>query len=465
MSKQKKITPPVSEEDDAQVQHLLGQFHEIANKLHTSISQSHAQAALSEINSLSEAAQVALLKALPKEHSTDAADVLIAVNDLSPIKSVRKEARRSLIRLEGARIYPRWQPPIDRTPAISTVQAEVDNATTPFIDLFEELEEEKYPVDIVDDFLDAWSEGNYGSAYDLLASDSDLREGLSREEWIERRTSWAEEARPDNFIPYFTRERTSGEAESQSSLPSPGDEAVDRQEVEASWSLELLDTPLTRMIKEIPLATAVYKETETHWYWTSYVLVREQNEWRIQSMKDEGTNAQSLPLEELQRRIEQLDKKLKEKTQEEPEETDLGEIEDWGDYLMEPFEIAAEVLHYDDALIAQEPGNSDNYELASNHAEAAEEFERACVYLEQMAQRFPERRAAALQKLALTQVNLSEQYYEFGEDERGDTFLTLTLANLRESLKVENTLLGHLTLANLLFQRPEPLVPPASPAE
>src|SRR5260370_13779847 len=59
---------------------------------------------------------MALLKELSKEHENDAADVLIAVNELSPIKNVRKEARRSLIRLEELRVYPQWQPPIARTP-------------------------------------------------------------------------------------------------------------------------------------------------------------------------------------------------------------------------------------------------------------------------------------------------------------------------------------------------------------
>ena len=77
---------------------------------------------MAEINTLSESAQLALLKELSKEYQVDAADVLTALNELSPLKSVRKEARRSLIRLEGTKIYPRWKPPIDRTPALNVIQ-------------------------------------------------------------------------------------------------------------------------------------------------------------------------------------------------------------------------------------------------------------------------------------------------------------------------------------------------------
>src|SRR5260221_11563070 len=59
---------------------------------------------------------MALLKGRSKEHDADAADVLRAINELSPIKAIRKEARRSLIRLQENLIYPKWSPPVE--PAI-----------------------------------------------------------------------------------------------------------------------------------------------------------------------------------------------------------------------------------------------------------------------------------------------------------------------------------------------------------
>ncbi len=97
MAKKKKASLPVSQEDNAQVQRIFEQYHQTANDLQTSVDQKQAETALAAINTMPEGAQIALLKALSKEHHTDAADVLAAINELSPIKSVRKEAHRSLI--------------------------------------------------------------------------------------------------------------------------------------------------------------------------------------------------------------------------------------------------------------------------------------------------------------------------------------------------------------------------------
>src|SRR6266700_2880827 len=108
----------ISLEDKSQAQHVLEGYHEIAENLHASTNQEQVEAALAEINNMPEGVQMALLKDLSKEHQTDAADVLIAINELSPTKSVRKEARRSLIGLQGVRVYPQWSPPIDRAPAV-----------------------------------------------------------------------------------------------------------------------------------------------------------------------------------------------------------------------------------------------------------------------------------------------------------------------------------------------------------
>src|SRR5260370_28157199 len=125
MAKIKKKTSqiPVSLEHSTQAQHILDGYHEIAGNLHASTNQEQAEAALAEIVTMPEGAQMALLKALSKEHHADAADVLIAINELSPTKSMRKEARRSLIGLQGVRIYPQWSPPIDRTPAVQVTSS------------------------------------------------------------------------------------------------------------------------------------------------------------------------------------------------------------------------------------------------------------------------------------------------------------------------------------------------------
>ena len=168
------------------------------------------------------------------------------------------------------------------------------------------------PSQVVTYFMDAWTDGDFDLAYNLLSADSSLREGLSEEEWIERRDEWFNEADPVKFKPNFLHER-----EPQKSgiwLPNPfsrGNSTPDKV-IEVGWSIELEDT--SENVPELPQATIVYQETGRHWYWTSYTLVQEEGGWRIQSMTDEGTNAKGLPGEELQRRIKEHNKRLEDIT-------------------------------------------------------------------------------------------------------------------------------------------------------
>src|SRR5260221_967349 len=126
MAKKKNKPVPVSQEDNIQAQQVLEHYHEVAQNLRLSTDQKQAESAMTEINNMPEGAQIALLKALSKEHHSDAADVLLAINELSPIKTVRKEARRSLIQLEGARIYPGWRPPIQQPLAVQVTDTLTD---------------------------------------------------------------------------------------------------------------------------------------------------------------------------------------------------------------------------------------------------------------------------------------------------------------------------------------------------
>jgi len=111
-----KKQTPVSQEDTLQAQQQFVEYHQIAQALRNSIEPAQAEAALAAISSMPEAAQMALLKALGKEHTIDSADVLLAVNTLAPLKEVRKEARRSLIQLEATKTYPQWTPPVAPAP-------------------------------------------------------------------------------------------------------------------------------------------------------------------------------------------------------------------------------------------------------------------------------------------------------------------------------------------------------------
>jgi len=107
----KKQTPATSQQvDNIQVEQQLAHYQDIAQALRSS-SYGDIEPVLEPIITLDEGTQVAFLKALSKEPTIDAADVLAAVNTFAPSKEARKEARRSLIRLQEVRIYPQWTPP------------------------------------------------------------------------------------------------------------------------------------------------------------------------------------------------------------------------------------------------------------------------------------------------------------------------------------------------------------------
>ena len=583
MAKKKTKQIPVSQEDSAQAQRVLEQYQQIANNLHTSTDQKQAEAALTEINNMSEGAQIALLKALSKESHTDAADVLVAINELSPVKGVRKEARRSLIQLEGARIYPEWSPPVDRTPVIQVASGpahfwkgmvtdsldvgevqllllfeqeddpkeirvlgflldfvydgvkdfftrieskrSVDNfiaqmsasmpdvktkdcslaqgrrllldalavnkrhGTVPYKDYrynlslvnqlvleapdlgedsedsidedIESVDEDSEdgpdlhdlsPQDVVVNFVESWVDGDYDLAYDLLSSDSLLREGLSRDEWIERRDDWADEANPGDLEPNFLHER-----EPQKSLlwlPNPfsASRSTTHKEVEAGWSIELDETSLSETLPELPQATAVYEETGRHWFWTNYTLVQDQGEWRIQSMTDEGKNAIGLPVEELQKRIKEHNKYLEEFVQKHaPTDADAQQ------QLETILWRLMQVVYYSDALIKKLPVDRSVYENAAARMLVFQQYERCIVYVEPLIQHFPEQRGVNLRRLAAIQIELSEKYFDEGDDERAERFQQLAEEALRESLAIEDSFEAHISMAELLIDMNERL--------
>lgn len=554
----------VSPETNEHIQHILDTIHSIAQYLHESNNEAQAKEALAEIDNLPAATQMALLKALSKQQETDAADVLLAINELSDDKIIRKEARRSLIRLEEAKIQPRWQPPVSRAPAISvgtphpprywkgfiTQSREegeiqvvlcwehgfeygearmltflldfweqglkdfiIEDSTKRNIDtriqqmktklpditladctlaegrrLIEEalevnkwrgttpheeyrhhlptvrqliLDAEEVGVDrgntfinpnlesdeLTATFIGAWALGDYGLTYDMLTADSSLKEGASRAEWIERHHAWASEAKPSLFELTFVREREVSKPAIWVPTAFGAGRSSTRKEIEVGWSLELHDTPLSGTLKEMPLGTAVYKETGRHWFWTSYTTKQEDSAWRIQSMTDDGANAQGLPVEDLQQKRTEHDTRINELMQvsnptDEQQRTIVEEIT-WR---------MIEALHYDDALIAKLPFDRSFCEDAFSRTLSLSLTERSLVYLERMARRFAEQKGAVLRQIGVNQEGLSEYYWSRDMGERSKQFAELAESTLRESLEVEDNIAGHAILAKILLQ-------------
>ena len=582
MAKIKKKTSqiPVSLENTTQAQDLLGRYHEIARNLHESTNQAQAEAALAEINNMPEGAQMALLKNLAKEHHIDAADVLVAINELSPIKNVRKEARRSLIGLQGVRIYPQWSPPVDRAPAVQvtssplrfwkgkvtdsrdvgevqlalafeqednpsqvrvlvflleffhdgvkdffsrmgnkrtadTFFAEMEthltdvetkdcslaqarrlilealevnkrNGTQPHKDYRfnsslvnqlileapgleeDDLEGEDEPEEddedtidlqglspsgVVVNFVEFWVNGDFELAYELLSANSTLRESLSKDDWVERRIAWFDEVDPGELKPDFIHEREPQESKIWLPGLASAKRSATRKEFEVGWSIELEETPLTYTLPEVPQSTAVYEETQRHWFWTSYTLVQEENEWRIQSMTDEASIALTLPIEELQKRISKQDKFLDEYTaKHKPKNLNSEKTQQYLDAIV--WRIM-QTVYYTEALIKKLPLDYSLYRDVLTRLVAVTHYEHALIYLEPLAQQFPD--GPRLRQLAAFQRELGNRFFDEGDDVRGEHFQELAEEALRKSLSLVNSFEAHISLAEILIDEKEHL--------
>ncbi|MGH2478165.1 MAG: hypothetical protein ACRDHW_00700 [Ktedonobacteraceae bacterium] len=434
MTTKKDVQPQLSPDDEARIQTVIEHRPAIAAELHASTSQRQAEEALAPAFMMNEATQMALLKRLVHTRDTEAADLLLAIHELAPEKTVRKEARRALIQLTGAKIYPSWssepepgagvlgvenaprfwkgvaaevretgemqvtlcweqgfqydearimsflldfwregvkdfftevgskhkieerlkslQESTRRFEAGATPAASVDctlaegrrllnealeanrwRKTEPHKDFRHHLPliqqlvlhaqkmgedrgrtfiaRDQEPDLVAANFAGGWSMGDYGLCYDLLTSSSPLREGHTRDEWVEMRRTWHNEAHPARFEMYFLHER---ELAPQSTLWLPTSALSTRaskpREIELSWSLELVETQLSGTLPEMPMGTAVYKETGRHWFWAIFTLAEENGVWRISRIADEGATIQSLPQNELQQRVTEHNERI-----------------------------------------------------------------------------------------------------------------------------------------------------------
>ena len=566
MTRKKDNDSSLLPEENTQIQDILTRYQQIAEDLYQSSSPEQAQTVLSPITNLSEAAQLALVKELSRQHDTAAAAVLLTLNELSEHKTIRKEARRSLIRLEEVKIFPEWQPPVAQSPIIqlpvanmprfwkgyvtqSREEGEIQlvlcweqgidysevRALTFLLDFWEggikdfmtenstrrniddrlqemrarlpdvtftectlaegrrllaearsvnqwrntpihkdyrfhlptinqliwnatNVEEDSDRTfinpklesdEIVGTFVGGWSLGDYGLAYDLLSHDSSLRDGMEREEWLELRRTWANEAHPTRFELGYLRER---EAKAPTLwLPNTfGSRNISsRKEGDIAWSLEISDTQLSGTLREMPMGTAVYKETGRHWFWTSYTLIQEQGQWRIQHMTDEGATAQGLTISELQQHLQEHDERINALIQQ-------NQPLDESTKRLQAEEIVWRIvqsLHYDDALIVKLPLDISVVGGAYNRANGIGSLERAIVYLERLATNFAENRTSVLRQLGFMQQSLSEYYAERNMSEREQKFASLAKASLRAANALDDSVPGRVILAEIILKQ------------
>src|SRR6266581_4353952 len=107
------------------------------------------------------------------------------------------------------------------------------------------------------------------------------------------------------------------------------------------------------------------------------------------------------------------------------------------------------------ALLVKLPLDRSIYAEAADQAQAGRAIERATVYLERMAQRFPERRGDTLRQLGVLLYSLKDMYDEGNRGERSEQFYKLAQQAMRDSIAVDNAPLGYALLAEMLIQNGE----------
>jgi len=608
MAKKKNTQVQVSQAENEQVEGIFGRYQQIVVVVRASEDRPAVEVALGEINALPESVQVALLKRLATEQQVDAADLLAALYEFATLKMVRKEARRALIRLEGAKVYPRWQPPVEQTPGlgISTalqlsanpprfwkgfvtdsrasgevqltlawqqgedykevrvvsfllefwrdgvkdfitqleskrsfenfinrvrtqlidvqlkdcslahgrrlvreaLEVNTKHGTKPYRDYqlhvslvkqlllenpeiedeeededeepmqgkFEVLDKDAFwseddedeedlhglePIHVVSHFVDDWVYGDYDQAYQLLAQDSPLREPLSSKEWIQRRESWDERFHADDLRPGLLVEREA--PKSKLWLPNTfGKQSTPAvKEVEISWSAELKQTPLADedRLPELPAPIRSYQETGRHWFWASFTLVQEGEEWRIQSMIDEGARARELSVGELEKRIDERDKQARklveqfspaERKKIDPLQQQQGALNVLQALMRKFFSM--------DALLTKKPQDHELVDELINYTMRLNENELGIVYLTHLLEHFPEEKNQALRGIAMFQQKRSAEMLEDDEnDERAKRLSTLAEQTLLDLLDVEDHFDTHMDLAEMFLEDDERL--------
>lgn len=333
-------------------------------------------------------------------------------------------------------------------------------------------------LDTVGDFLESYAKGDYAKAYEQLASTSPLRQGLSSEEWIAQRRRWERRAHPAKLRTSFISDLEDlGDLERDLT----GKNIHKQPEVEVGWSLQFDETPLTNQLPELPVATAILKETGRHWFWTRYTLVEEDDEWFIDRMIDEGANALNLETSQIGQRLDTIaelaSQRLSALEEEEDEEEDEEELEDeeedeedfddegFMDTLLEmeeAFRVMTKGTHYNDALIAQSPGKDpEPYEQNVKQAMVTNDMERAAVYLQQLAEHFPDQRSQAQEQLGLAYYSISQAYQEEEDEEdkeankrkeeESQRFRELAEKTLRSAIDTDKSIVASIALAKLIF--------------
>lgn len=319
-----------------------------------------------------------------------------------------------------------------RRDEIAAEQARIEReGDRPLFDINLEAEE------ALANWLGAWSLGDYGLAYDLLSADHPARRGTSREEFIALRRQWADEAEPAALRLTVIREQEQRASVLWTPGAAPGRLGTGGRELEAFWSLTLRESPIGGQLPELPMGTLVSKSTGRHWFWTSHTLRRDpaSNLWLIANSRDEGAQAQGVPVEELTKRVKELREKA-ERTASEAQRQPEGPAT--SEALRAVTADLTAALHYSDALMARLPLDETICREAINDARALSSHERAAALLERMVGRFQDDVEVRFE-LGVEQYLVGEQYAQQGMQEPASVWLGRATATMTDVATTDPT--------------------------
>jgi len=294
-------------------------------------------------------------------------------------------------------------------------------------------------------WLGAWSFGDYGLAYDLLASDHPIRQRQTHAEYAALRRQWVDESHPAALRLSLIREQE----QRASLLWTPGAPAAAhigagvKHDLEAFWSLTVEDSPIGGQLDDLPMGTLISKVSGRHWFWTGYSMQRDiaSELWVIARQRDEGAQAQGLPVDELTKRLQEVRARAEELARGAPQDPNSPQA---AEVLRAVTGELTAGLHYSDALMARLPLDENVHRAAINDARTLSAHERAAAVLERMVGRFGDDQDVRLE-LGVEQYLVAEQSTQLGQQEVAATWLgraTATLTALAQEAPTPQNLQG-----------------------
>jgi tetratricopeptide (TPR) repeat protein len=335
--------------------------------------------------------------------------------------------------LQPAATFQRQQLTID---ALLDLNGEVDESADEIA-----IDANLDPDEVVANLIGAWSFGDYGLVYTLLASSHSLRRAQSRDEFVQLRRRWYDEAQPRNMVLNVIEERSPDTQR----LWVPGGMRMARQEIDMFWSLVLDDSPIGGQLEELPFASLIHPRTRRHWYWTSYSLMREPAGWRVASQRDEAMRAQMEPIPDLEKHVTDLTNEARDLLQtHSPTGSDANEI--WRHASI----LGLTALHYQDAVLAKLPLEEANYLTAAEIAQTFALYDRATAYFLRAADRFPGR-AAWLRRAATVQELAGIRAQGMGQESQATELFEAALETWREFEQIVPGMEAWEAIGNLLL--------------